>query len=138
MKLRAASIIAGAVFAGIASVDLAQIQAPPQPGPATVQPPERPQPSLANPPIGPAILPGTARPVLPTYPQVQIRFGKIPPLTPSASQNARSAEIAARNRIEDAAARCEAQVGEPARQACREQVAKAGRSQPAASAASAL
>ena len=133
MKSRIASTVAGALVA-CASLSWAQITAPPQPGPPSVQPMRGPTANPADPlPEGPSTLPGTARPVQRGQAQVQIPFGKIPPLSASASQAARSAEIAERNRIEDAAARCGAEVNETARTACRKRLAQPAKAQPAAS-----
>ncbi len=131
--MRIAPIVAGALVA-CASLSWAQITAPPQPGPPSVQPMRGPPASSANPlPEGPSTLPGTAQPVQPGRAQLQIPFGKIPPLSASASQVARSAQIAERNRIEDAAARCGAEVNEKARTACRKRLAQPAKTQPAAS-----
>lgn len=134
MKPHLALFIAGAIL-GVAPA-WAQFAPPPQPGPPSVQPLTSPQPNPAL-PIGASLLPGTPQPVQPVEPQLQLRFGKVPPVSASVTQSALTAETAALNRIEDKAARCDALADDPQRSACRSELAHARKVRAAALAASA-
>lgn len=101
--------------------------APPMPGasaPTTVKPAPR--------PLSPTELresatpPGDLRPEDPVRPQISIPFGKKPALAPEprAQRRIGSASAAAAGGIDDASARCEAEVDTQARLACRSKLAQ--------------
>ena len=76
-----------------------------------------------------ATQPGDLRPERPVTPQISIPFGKTPPPATAPNPNA-----ARRNPspgpagVEDAVARCEAQIGEQVRAKCRDRLAREARS----------
>ena len=101
--------------------------APPMPGasaPTAVKPAPRPlSPKELRESASP---PGDLRPEDPVRPQISIPFGKKPALAPEprAQRRIGSASAAAAGGIDDASARCEAEVNIQARLSCRSKLAQ--------------
>ena len=76
-----------------------------------------------------ATQPGDLRPEHPVTPQISIPFGKTPlPATPPNPNAAKRNLTPAPAGVEDAVARCEAQIGEQVRAKCRDRLAREARS----------
>ncbi|MDE2093671.1 MAG: hypothetical protein KGI87_07455 [Burkholderiales bacterium] len=116
--------VAGLLFAIGAASAVAQPVAP-QPLDAASGPPALlPGPRLPTPAQSRdrATPPGELRPEHPVMPQIRIPFGKAPPAPSKPLPHAvRSGRNAPTGGIDDAAARCEARHGVPARARCRDQ-----------------
>lgn len=134
MKVRCLPAVAALVLATAGSVASAQSDAPPPLAAASAPSALKPGPRLLTPAQSrdSASPPGEIRPAHPVTPQISIPFGKKPPapLKP-ARHPLREGSAASAGRVDDAAARCEARLGEQVRAKCRAELAhEAGRRVP--------
>jgi hypothetical protein len=123
------SLAAVLVLALAPSASMAQASAPPPIDAASAPPATtKPGPRLLTPAEtrDSATPPGDLRPERPVTPQISIPLGRAPPapskVPPRAMRSANPASAAAG--IDDAVARCEAEVGEQVRAKCRDQLAR--------------
>jgi len=127
MKTRCLPLTAALLLAVSAFQASAQASAPPPLSAASAPPAAAPGPRVptsAESREG-ASPPGELRPEHPVTPQVNIQLGRTPP-TPLKSAP-RAGNAASGSRIDDAAARCEAQLGEQVRAKCRDELAHQAR-----------
>ena len=132
MKTRCLPLAAALAFAVASFGVMAQASAPPPLVAASAPPAAKPGPRLLTPAESrdSASPPGDLRPEHPVTPQISIPLGKRPP--PPLKSESRPARpggnAASSGGIDDAAARCEAQLGEQVRAKCRDKLAREARS----------
>ena len=130
---------AALAFAALPLATMAQATAPssPSPLPSSSSDPAASAPILIKP--GPRLLtphesrdsatqPGDLRPERPVTPQISIPLGKTPPPATPPNPNAARRKLTPAAGVEDAVARCEAQIGEQVRAKCRDRLAREARS----------
>jgi hypothetical protein len=124
LPLAAVLVLAVAPFAVMSQASAPSVSAAPKP------PSAKPGPRLLTPEESreSASTPGDVRPERQVAPQVSIPLGKKPPAPLKSDAGAsRRKNGAPPGGIDDAAARCEAQVGEQVRAKCRDQLAREAR-----------
>ena len=127
MKIRFLPLAAALALCVSPLAGFAQASAPPASVPATTKT----GPRLLTPAEtrNSATVPGDLRPEHPVTPQISIPLGrKPPPISAAPAPPRRNAAPGAG--IDDAAARCEAQVGEQVRAKCRDKLAREARARP--------
>ncbi len=131
MNIRFLSLIAALACATLPCIAMAQSTTPASgtaawaPSAAAKPGPKQLSPEQAR---DSATTPGELRPEHPVVPQINIPLGKQPPVPPkSPASAARSGRAASAGGIDDAVARCEAQVDRQARADCRARLARQGR-----------
>jgi len=124
LPLAAALTLAVSIFSAAAQPASAPVSPSASAPPATKPDPRPLSPSALRESASP---PGDLRPEDPVKPQISIPFGKkpVPPLAPEPRAQRRiGSASAAAGGINDASARCEAEVGDAARAACRSKLAQ--------------
>jgi hypothetical protein len=135
-SLKAASAVALLASVLVSPLPVhAQASAPPETAPSSVAPAGRTGPRLLSPSEmrDRTTQPGDIRPERPVERQINIPIGRKPPPQPKTearaieARNARRTPAASAAGVDDAAARCEAEVDDAVRSICRDKRAKMGK-----------